>query len=84
MTIDSFESVIYTFQFVVPGYIISEIISAIMPQKKASEGEKLVQAIGYSVLNLALWHWLFMIIQENWTSTMPLLLFVNALLTLFT
>lgn len=84
MTISSFEVVAYTFQFVVPGYIISEIISAIMPQKRASEGEKIVQAIGYSVLNLALWRWLFMIVREQCTSPTPLFWLINALLTLFT
>lgn len=84
MTISSFEAVIYTFQFVVPGYIIAEIVSAIMPKKKASEGEKLIQAIGYSVLNLALWCWLFMIVQQHCTPAKPMFWLVNALLTLFT
>lgn len=84
MTISSFEAVIYTFQFVVPGYIIAEIVSAIMPLKKASEGEKLIQAIGYSVLNMALWCWLFMIVQQRYTPAKPMFWLVNALLTLFT
>lgn len=84
MTISSFEAVIYTFQFVVPGYIIAEIVSAIMPQKKASEGEKLVQAIGYSVINLALWCWLFMLVQQHCSSAKPLFWIANALLTLLT
>lgn len=65
MTIDSFEVVIYTFQFIVPGYIIREVISSILPQKSYSDSEKAIQSIGYSVLNMAVWYWLFLIIQDK-------------------
>ena len=65
MTIDTIDVVIYTFQFIVPGYIIRETISSISPQKNCSDGEKTVQAIGYSILNIALWYWLYWIIQHN-------------------
>lgn len=65
MTIDNIDIVMHTFQFVVPGYIITEIISAIMPTKRISEGEKIIQTIGYSVLNAALWLWLFKAIASK-------------------
>lgn len=64
MTIDNIEIVIYTFQFIIPGYIIGEIISAIMPQKTYGEGEKLLRYIGYSVVNIALWYWVFVLISQ--------------------
>mgnify|MGYP007002631364 CR=1 FL=1 len=57
--------VVYTFQFIIPGYIISEIIGSIMPRKKYSDGEKIVQAIGYSILNVGIWYWLFKLLQEQ-------------------
>ena len=63
--IDKLDIVTYTFQFVVPGYIIGEVISMVLPRKEYSEGEKMIQAIGYSVCNMAIWYWLFVFIQEN-------------------
>ena len=62
MIIDSIDTVVYTFQFIVPGYVISEVIGAIMPRKKYSEGERIVQVIGYSVFNMGVWYWLFKLI----------------------
>ena len=65
MIIDSIDTVVYTFQFIVPGYVISEVIGAIMPRKKYSEGERIVQVIGYSVFNMGVWYWLFKLIQNH-------------------
>lgn len=64
MTLDGIDVVFYTFTYLVPGYIIMEIISTLMPSKKLSEGEKTVRSIAYSVLNLALWRWLFLLIKN--------------------
>ena len=63
--IDKLDAVIYTFQFIVPGYIIGEVISMVLPRKDYTEGEKMIQAVGYSIFNMAIWYWLFVIIQEN-------------------
>ena len=63
--IDKLDAVIYTFQFIVPGYIIGEVISMVLPRKDCTEGEKMIQAVGYSIFNMAIWYWLFVIIQEN-------------------
>lgn len=42
MIVDNWETIIYTFQFIVPGYIISEVINSIKPGKKGTESEKII------------------------------------------
>lgn len=63
--IDNIDVVIYTFQYIVPGYIIREVISSISPERKYSESEKILQSVGYSVFNIAIWYWLFWLIQNR-------------------
>ena len=60
MTIDSIDVVFYTCIFLLPGYIIQEIISSLMPIKQYSDTIKLLRILGYSILNLAVWSWLYM------------------------
>ncbi len=57
MTISSFDIVLYTAYFVLPGYIIYNIIDAFVPLGVRSDAEKLVRCIGYSLIELALWYW---------------------------
>ena len=70
MTINSIEVFIYTAYFLLPGYIISEIINCIVPSKKVSDAEKTIRCIGYSFLDLAIWFWLIRIVNkkvsDNW------------------
>lgn len=84
MLIDSLEVIIYTFQFIIPGYIIREVISSILPQKNYSEGEKAIQSIGYSVLNIAIWYWLFLIIQDKLQNDSVRFWLCNTLVTVLT
>ena len=42
MTIDSLEYVIYTAYFVLPGYIIDNVIESIVPRGSKSDGEKIL------------------------------------------
>lgn len=65
--IENFETVVLTFQFLVPGYIIREIIIAIYPQKHFSEGEKIIQMMAYSVLNTAVWYGPILYIQNKFS-----------------
>lgn len=64
MIVDNWETIIYTFQFIVPGYIISEVINSIKPGKKGTESEKIIQAIAYSMLNMGIWYWLFKLLRQ--------------------
>ena len=68
MIVDNVEVVWLTCQFVLPGYIIREILTAVMPQKTISEGAHLVETLGYSVLYMALWGWLINAIQIKFAS----------------
>ena len=40
MTISKYEAVIYTVIFLVPGFIIDEIVTALMPMKTYSDATK--------------------------------------------
>lgn len=63
MTVDNIDIVILTCQFVLPGYIVREVLSSVLPQKQISEGAHILETIGYSILNFTLWCWLFQIIH---------------------
>lgn len=64
MTINSMDVVIYTAWFVLPGYIVSRIINTLCPGRKVSDAVNLLKSIGYSILNIAIWGWLYKICME--------------------
>lgn len=64
MLIESFDVVFYTGIFILPGYIINEIIAVFSPQKKVSEGALLLKSLLYSIINCALWSWLYKIVID--------------------
>lgn len=61
----NYETVIYAFEFLVPGFIIASFQEIVMLTKVYSDNEKIIHAIGYSVLNLCAWLWLFLLIRQN-------------------
>lgn len=65
MTISTYETVIYTAMFLVPGFIIDEVISTLMPMKTYTDAVKILEYIGYSIFNLTIWIWLFFLIKKN-------------------
>lgn len=46
------ETIIYILVFIVPGYIITSMQDIISPSKQFPEYERMIHAVGYSVLNL--------------------------------
>ncbi len=52
MTISTYEAVIYTVMFLVPGFIIDEIVATLMPMKIYSDAARTLKYIGYSVSQL--------------------------------
>lgn len=66
--ISSLDTVIYTAYFLVPGYIISEIVRCFMPAKNTNDFEKSVRCLGYSIVELAIWFWLFDLINNSFES----------------
>lgn len=65
MTINTIDVVIYTAWFVLPGYLISSIIKNICLDRRVSDAINLLKNIGYSLLNLGLWCWIYILIYDN-------------------
>lgn len=64
MSIDSFDAVFYTAIFILPGFIISSIIDLVNPPKKYNEGKYLLKCLLLSIVNCAIWCWLYRIIID--------------------
>lgn len=64
MTIDSFDVVFYTAIFVLPGFIINSIIDSMNPPKKHNDGIYLLKCIALSIINCAIWSWLYKVVLE--------------------
>lgn len=64
--IESIDVVIYTAYFLLPGYIICEIVRHFMPEYETNDFEKAIRCLGYSILELAVWYWLFSIIANKY------------------
>lgn len=56
--IDSIDIVFYSACFLLPGYVISEMVSHFCPGREFNDLEKTIRCMGYSILELALWYWL--------------------------
>ena len=84
MKLESLEIVIYTGMFLVPGYIMNEIISTLMPIKREGENAKFLKFIGYSIFNFTLWIWAFWLLVKNINSTRTLYWVIFVLLILVT
>lgn len=67
--LDSIEVVIYTSYFLLPGYLISEIAKHFIPTRNINDFEKTIRSLGYSILELALWYWLFAMIEQKYIDT---------------
>lgn len=62
MTIESFDIVFYTAIFVLPGFLINNIIDTLNPTQKKSEGVLLLKSILYSIIHCAVWSWAYKLI----------------------
>lgn len=70
MTIESIDIVFYTAVFVLPGFVINSIIDSMNPPKKHNDGIFLLKCIGFSIINCAVWSWLYkLVLQCNCLST---------------
>ena len=83
MTLESLDVVFYTSLFLVPGYVVAEIRGAFCTTQKDETDITLLQYLLFSILNCALWSWLYnMVFQsfaENKTSVYWLLLLAISL-----
>ena len=83
MTLDNWETIVYTCIFLLPGFLIKEVIDSIVPPKFHNDVKFFFTCIIYSLLNLALWAWLDKIVYNHWKSENLYLLYL-ALLNIIT
>ncbi len=78
MTVDSLAVVFYTAIFVIPGFIVNRIIESTNPPRKHHDGVFFLRCLSYSIINCAVWSWLYHIIikSSSISSTFRLVLFV--------
>ncbi len=69
MVFENWETIVYTCIFLLPGFISKELIDSIIPPKFDKELRFIFQCIILSIVNLALWAWLDMIIFQNFKET---------------
>ncbi|MBR0413766.1 MAG: hypothetical protein IJI67_01685 [Clostridia bacterium] len=62
MTINSFEAFCLISIFILPGFIVNSIIDYTNPPKKYKEVVFILKSIGYSIINCAIWSWLYLFI----------------------
>lgn len=63
--IDGLSTVLYSSLFLLPGGIITSIMRSFVPERKLSSGQEMLRWIGYSILNNAVWSWLFTMRMAN-------------------
>ncbi|HIR53771.1 MAG TPA: hypothetical protein IAB39_10340 [Candidatus Onthovicinus excrementipullorum] len=64
MAIGSFDVVLYTCVFLLPGFIMKSIIDAFVPPQKFREAKYFLTCLLYSIINCALLSWLYVIISS--------------------
>lgn len=65
MTFGSLDVVLFTLAFVVPGFIIESIVSALLPRKVEDSKLLLLRFLTYSCVNHALWWWLIGLLLQS-------------------
>lgn len=83
MTLENWETVVYTCIFLLPGFLIKEVIDSFVPPKFHNDVKFFFTCIIYSILNLAIWAWLDKIIYNTCKNENIILLYL-ALLNLLT
>lgn len=62
MNIDSFENVLITCIFIIPGFLVDGIVCLFSPPVKRKEAIHFLYFLLYSVLNCAIWSWSYTLI----------------------
>lgn len=63
MTIDSLDAVFYTCIFVLPGFIINGVVGSLVQPKRTSDARFFLSCLAYSIINCAVWSWLYSLIS---------------------
>ncbi len=65
MTIDSFDVVFYTALFILPGFVINNIVNQINPPPRHNDSIFFLKCFGYSIVSCAVWCWLYLIVIKS-------------------
>lgn len=65
MTIDSFEVVLYTCIFLLPGFIIKSVLETLVPPAKHNDTKYFFSCLLYSIVNCAVWSWAYLLIHKK-------------------
>lgn len=82
--IPNFNEVFFTSVFLIPGFIVHEMIRMLVPVGDTSEGMEILKCLAYSVLNYVLWCWLYLIVFNRYELSSVNFLVSIALVTLLT
>ena len=82
MTVDSFDIVFYTGLFVLPGFIVKSVIDTMNPPRKTSDGIYFLSCMMYSIINCAVWSWLYVWISSLGNDQRVLYWFLCVLITI--
>lgn len=67
-TLVGFDMLFYTLAFVVPGFILNNVVSTFIPPKSEQPQVALLRYIYYSCLNYAVWSWLiFLLVKSDYS-----------------
>jgi len=61
MEIASLDIVLYTALFLLPGFFMRNIIALLNPAKKTSDNIAFLSCLMYSIINLAIWSWAYVL-----------------------
>jgi len=65
MVIESFDAVFYTAMFILPGFIIKNIIDMLNPPRKTTDPSFLLGCLAYSLVNAAIFSWAFILVGSS-------------------
>jgi hypothetical protein len=65
MTINSLDIVFLTCVFLIPGYIIQEIIALFCPPKAIGDAKSFLSNLLYSIINCAIWSWAYQLLFNS-------------------
>lgn len=76
MTFESFETVLLTCVFIMPGFIIDGTISIFVPPKKKNDGLHFLTFLMYSIVHCAVFSWLYILIWDIRATSIGWFLFI--------
>ena len=65
MTFDSFEAVVFTAGFLVPGFVWSAVLSMLVPRRTGGTEVRFLEVLTLSCVNNGLWSWVFILILNT-------------------